>query len=261
MPNDTIQVVGQFRLDATLRAITGLHIGGESGKAAIGGTDLPVVRDASGRPYVPGSSLKGKLRALLERHLGLDLVPVSDSPLIRIHGCTTPEKYRDCPVCLIFGLSTQEGQGKDVVAERQPGRLVVRDAPLAEEAPGKPHNLIEVKWENVLDRITSQAMPRQIERVAPGTRFRAEFLYKCYEDSDRRRFADFLRALQYLEHDYLGGQGSRGYGKVAFEGCRLTWWSSAALQRGDPGEVIVEGVDVRGLLEAHKRWESMGGSR
>lgn len=61
-------LLGKFRLESTLIAVTGLHIGGGGENLDIGGLDKPVVRDPLTQfPYLPGSSIKGKLRSILER--------------------------------------------------------------------------------------------------------------------------------------------------------------------------------------------------
>jgi CRISPR-associated protein Csm3 len=53
-----------------IEVVTGLHIGGSSSYSAIGAVDSPVVRDSvTGNPIIPGSSLKGKMRALLQKNL------------------------------------------------------------------------------------------------------------------------------------------------------------------------------------------------
>jgi CRISPR-associated protein Csm3 len=81
----------------------------------------------------------------------------------------------------------------------------------------------EVKWEAAIDRVTSAATPRQIERVPAGARFDGmELVFSIYEPGDRERFIHVLEAMQLLQDDYLGGLGSRGSGKVVFENLSIS---------------------------------------
>ena len=116
------QFIGNILIRGRIECLTGLHIGGSKDKMEIGGVDSPVVRDpvTHRQPYIPGSSLKGKMRMLLEYATGN--VEMGDEKQDKkrgdVHNCTRP----DCPVCRIFGSSAAE--------ERRcgPTRLLVRDA-------------------------------------------------------------------------------------------------------------------------------------
>lgn len=57
------KLVEIYKISGQIKLETGLHIGGDEGVIEIGGNDNPIVRDIStGNPYIPGSSLKGKMR-------------------------------------------------------------------------------------------------------------------------------------------------------------------------------------------------------
>jgi CRISPR-associated protein Csm3 len=220
---ESISMAGRLVLQAEIHAVTGLHIGAGRGALQIGGVDNPIVRDPlTRRPYIPGSSLKGKLRSLLERRNGLPLnQPIGQS---RIHICKAPEAFENCPVCPIFGIPGEQKHA-------QPTRLLVRDVLLSKESAAQMERMDldtpygEVKWEVAIDRITSAANPRQLERVPAGAVFSpAELIYGFYDppQADIERFRQLIEAMQLLENDYLGGHGSRGSGKIAFRGIRLT---------------------------------------
>jgi len=155
-----IKLYGRIILTGEIKAESGLHIGGSPGALAIGGLDLPVIRDAYQVPYVPGSSLKGKMRSLWEKLNGAP----QNFPIGRevfVHICENKDAYAGCPVCRIFGVPGD----KDSSA---PTRLVVRDVRLDQkslEGARTDMPFSEVKWEAAIDRVTSAATPRQIERV------------------------------------------------------------------------------------------------
>ncbi|MEN3009638.1 MAG: type III-A CRISPR-associated RAMP protein Csm3, partial [Candidatus Bipolaricaulaceae bacterium] len=211
-----LQVAGRVFVGFQLRVLTGLHIGGTPVGIAVGGVDNSIIRDPlTNRPYVPGSSLKGKIRALLEKQNGLE--PTWAIAQTQIHVCLTAESYARCPVCHIFGVPAEEGDRKKY--KNLPSRLLVRDLLLSDlsaaELSAKPLDrpYAEVKMEVSIDRITSQANPRPVERVPAGAVFGpGEFVYTIYEGdglADPRRDVDLLgvlfQGLSLLEHDYLGG--------------------------------------------------------
>jgi len=218
-----VDLYGRVFVRGKIKAITGLHIGGSPAALAIGALDNPVIRDAlTGRPYIPGSSLRGKMRSLWEKMTG---VP-QNSPIgkgVKIHICEKRANYERCPVCQIYGVPGQ-------LEASFPTRLVVRDAFLSDESEqdlrerartDQPYS--EVKWEAAIDRVTSAATPRQIERVPAGTSFDGmEIVFSVYEEGDLARFVTVLEAMQLLQDDYLGGLGSRGSGKVIFEGLSIS---------------------------------------
>jgi len=217
---DERPLYGKVLIRGVIEAITGLHIGGAREPLEIGGIDAPVVRDPVTRyPYIPGSSLKGKMRSLFERHIMAKKKKAGESldgflyliGQVRIHVCSDP----NCVICRLFGSSVKE--------TNIPSRIAVRDAYLTEPSMEKlreiesPLLYTELKFENAIDRITSAAMPRQIERVPAGTEFEFEMIYNA-EDIDQLEedLKNLLFSMALLEDDYLGGHGTRGYGKIRF---------------------------------------------
>ncbi len=236
-----LRVVGRVFVDYWLRAVTGLHIGGTATGIAVGGVDNPILRDPlTNRPYVPGSSLKGKLRSLLEKHYGLE--PNWAIAQTYIHVCLDGEQYADCKVCQTFGVPAEEGEGRRKKYRNLPTRVLVRDVLLsdasAKELLDKPLDrpFTEIKTEVSIDRITSQANPRPVERVPAGAIFGpGEFVYTIYAGDglvdphrDVDRLSVLFEGMSLLEHDYLGGMGSRGSGKVKFENIRITLRAGSA---------------------------------
>ncbi|MDD4281826.1 MAG: type III-A CRISPR-associated RAMP protein Csm3 [Candidatus Methanofastidiosa archaeon] len=203
---DTRPLLGKVVFEGTIYCETGLHIGSGQSTMEIGAIDSSVIRDPmTDEPYIPGSSLKGKIRSLMERHLGKPLVKGK----ISRHQCSD----FNCELCRLFGSSSSDPKGNNV-----PSRLMFRDAMLTEKGKKnlvKCANYTEIKSENSIDRITSQADKRDIERVPRG----AEFLFNIvYDVSDTTQVSEdiqnLLDGIMLLEADYLGGNGSRGYGSV-----------------------------------------------
>jgi len=211
---DKYQFKGNVVIKGKIHCDTGLSIGGNKESFEIGGIDNPVIRDpVSGLPYIPGSSLKGKMRALLEWNL--DKI----EPDGKVHQCKTTEEAKNCKICRIFGTSA----GEEIMVG--PTRLIVRDSyPTAETIKmwegldtGLPYT--EWKKENTINRITSEANPRDMERIPKGSEFEFEMVYGIYDINDGGakdlEFIDTIfRAIRLLKDSALGGSGSRGYGKV-----------------------------------------------
>lgn len=217
-------------LGGEIEVVTGLHIGAGNDTIEIGGMDNPIIKHPrSGEPYIPGSSIKGKLRSLVEWRL------IPDRLLRAERGVRIPGKpgdpcacgQGDCPVCVVFGVSA--GDDLDSAIERGPTRLMVRDAflsPMWSERFKSGEDLLEAKSENSINRITARANPRPIERVAPGVSFGLEIAFRVFARSedggdagamDRALFDEVvLLGLSWLENDYLGGGGSRGNGRIRF---------------------------------------------
>lgn len=214
---NTVTMLGRLIITGEIEAKTGLHIGGSAGALAIGNVDLPVIRNArTNQPYIPGSSLKGKMRSLSEK---LTAAP-QNKPVgqIRMHVAESQDEYQQYWVNPVFGVP---GDIKFEIAA--PTRLVVRDVDLSDVSAkelldartDQPYT--EVKWEVAIDRVTSVATPRQIERVPAGAIFGPmELVFSVFAQSDVALFGNVLTAMQLVEDDYLGGQGSRGSGKIAF---------------------------------------------
>lgn len=220
----SIRLHGRVIVTGTIQAVTGLRIGGRPTGIEIGGIDNIVIRNPlSNEPYVPGSSLRGKMRSLYERFTGADLNYPIDA--VRIHSCSrevavSAKRYPDCLVCRIFGLPAEGGRGENPVVAEHPTPLVVRDVPLAGESRKRlqAENYSEVKWEASIDRITSAAVPRQMERVPGGAKFGPfELVQNVYLQRNVEDLAEIFTALRLVEDDYLGGLGSRGSGKVTFD--------------------------------------------
>lgn len=221
----TIQLKGRVFFTFDIFAETGLHIGGSDTGVEIGGLSKTVIRDKmTNRPYIPGSSLKGKMRSLMEKYSGKDKNYPKN--MQNFHVCLQGGDYAGCDVCQVFGLPGE-------MDFATPTRIVVRDVLLsdksAKDLEGRtdlPYT--EVKTEVSIDRVTSAANPRQMERVPAGVTFAdAEIVYSIYHGercdaaSDIKRLAALLTAFQLLEDDYLGGQGTRGAGKVKFTNIRV----------------------------------------
>ncbi|MEW5958021.1 MAG: type III-A CRISPR-associated RAMP protein Csm3 [Chloroflexota bacterium] len=215
-----IQLTGRIFLSFEIGTLTGLHIGGSDEGISIGGVDKTVIRNPlTNRPYIPGSSLRGKIRSLTEKYTGAP----QNQPIgkAKIHTCKNEADYQNCQVCQVFGAP-----GENEFST--PTRLIVRDVPMTDASADELTQLrtdlpfTEVKTEVAIDRVTSQASPRQMERVPAGVVFgRAQMVYSLYDGdkfdsaADLDRFKTVITGLQLLEDDYLGGLGSRGSGRVA----------------------------------------------
>lgn len=252
-----LRLIGKLILEADMRCETGLHIGAGKGSLEIGGADNPVIKDAYGRPYVPGSSLRGKLRSLLEQASGMavpsELVYLSRrrGQEVRIHQSDRP----DDEICLLFGRSP--GRMERVTGEvlesvaATPARLAVYDAPLdlASITDSMRENLddelTEVKSENAIDRITAQANPRTLERVPAGARFKVRMVLDILCEEDKALLARLAEALRLLEDDSLGGGGSRGSGRVSFSNLKLVWRGRRFYAAGEPERELLSSADLR----------------
>ncbi|MBD3215090.1 MAG: type III-A CRISPR-associated RAMP protein Csm3 [Candidatus Lokiarchaeota archaeon] len=200
--------------------------------------DNPIIRNPlSNEPYIPGSSLKGKFRSLLEKYLGKELInEVSKNPLIRIHKCDDKKEYLNCPVCILFGSSEKE--------INKPSRLIVRDAFLQDGEVYSKQDLSEkgdlpfseIKTETVIDRITAQAMPRELERVPSGAEFKLDLIYDLYSEKDVEFLLYVFESMKLLEDDYLGGSGTRGSGQVEFYDLRIDIKEEKYYSTGTYGE-------------------------
>ncbi|MCU7496192.1 MAG: type III-A CRISPR-associated RAMP protein Csm3 [Ignavibacteria bacterium] len=198
-------------IEGTITTITGLHIGSSNIGMSIGGADAVVLRNPiSNKPYIPGSSLKGKMRSLIEKLEGeFEEGNNQTGPLL-----SKPDHF----ICRIFGTVP-----KKLENNRQPtSRLIVRDCELTLESAEKltesrdtdmPYT--EVKTEVLIDRITSAATPRQIERVPAGAVFAMKLILNIYEgDNENELVQKVFEALCLVQNDYLGGKGTRGSGEV-----------------------------------------------
>ena len=210
-------MLAKIEISGTLEVVTGMHIGGSSAFSAIGAVDSPVIKDArTNHPMIPGSSLKGKMRSLLAKRYNEKIA-------------TTPDDDADCLTDL-FG-SAKKGRVKT-------SRLLFSDMFLKNMDELKRAGLTgatEVKFENSILRATAVASPRQIERVVRGAVFLLQLIYEAEEEE--KILSDFKilkEGFQLLEYDYLGGSGSRGYGRVKIENL------SAETVIGDVSSEILE---------------------
>ncbi|MGC8657150.1 MAG: type III-A CRISPR-associated RAMP protein Csm3 [Thermoplasmata archaeon] len=187
---------------------TGLHIGGNKEGVKIGGTDNPVIKtfvkykaEETDKgtlieiPYIPGSSIKGKIKYLLESfyYSNQDQKKIIDK---------------------LFGVGASE-------STHEQSRLIVRDAYPTDEWVRKvvDDNIFqkgtEVKGENNINKNNGRANPRFIERAIPGLEFKLDMVITIYEGDDENSLISLLNmGVHLLEDSYLGGQGTRGYGKV-----------------------------------------------
>ena len=187
-------------IEGTIVLKTGMHIGGSSDFSALGAVDSPVVRDTLTRlPLIPGSSLKGKMRYLLAKELNNGILlnePNNDQDeILRLFGSSEKDKIRRA-------------------------RLKFNDIKLSNLAELKTFNVssTEVKFENTIDRKTADAKPRQIERVIAGSKFDFEIFYNLDDIKEvEKDFENIKQGFDLLEFDYLGGHGTRGSGRIAFE--------------------------------------------
>lgn len=235
VPN--VQFKSKIFVSGAVMTLTGLHIGGNSTEMGIGGADSIVIRDPiTNFPYIPGSSMRGKMRSLLERVRGEMTIKLKNArvPEVRhvndlaepfAQGASLdsagPSSDPNALSTKLFGVAIDK-QESEKIENVIPQRLVVRDAKLInperlEKAKNTDMPMTEVKTEVAIDRITSKANPRQIERVPAGAAFGFEFILNLYGDDDEKEYLDTLfECMRLLQGDYLGGHGSRGYGRVRF---------------------------------------------
>lgn len=225
---------------------TGIHIGGSSLGLSIGGADNVVIRNPiTNLPYIPGTSLKGKMRSLLEKSEGLvQIEEKNDNGAIKWEGvlCTDPQE----DVVQLFGHPADaEGFDADTCA---PTRLTVRDSDLINEAVlAKAEHTdmycTEIKTEVAIDRLTAKANPRNFERVPAGAHFSLALVLDVYNcdvkesangnGARENKFIDLIKqGLELIQDDYLGGHGTRGYGQVAFHIDAVTEKTADAYRQG-----------------------------
>lgn len=238
---DNLKLYGRLIITGTIVAKTGLHIGGSGGSFSIGSVDNSVIKNPlTGEPYIPGSSLRGKMRSLTEKYRGERLVQHAN---VKMHTASTQEEYDQSPIANIYGVSAAEK------FKNLPTRLIVRDVRLTEDSRKELERartdtrFTEIKTEVSIDRITSQANPRQLERVPAGAKFGPmELVYSIYREQDVEWFKVLVEGMLLLQDDYLGGSGSRGSGKVAFKDIVVYLKTSA--DYGDPKGVHYPTVEA-----------------
>ncbi|WP_299266604.1 type III-A CRISPR-associated RAMP protein Csm3 [uncultured Leptotrichia sp.] len=200
---------GKFIITGKIKVLTGLHIGTSGDFSAIGAVDNIVIRDAvTNKPIIPGSSLKGKMRYLLSRAkynstLTMPNIKKESDDIKRLFGASEPVVLSRLQFCDML------------LREKDYGRDVEFDLPYT-----------EIKYENTIDRGTGIANPRQQERVPAGSEFDFRLIYNIentenMEEEVKCDFENILLMFELLEDDYLGGHGTRGYGRVKFEDLKL----------------------------------------
>lgn len=234
-----ITLTGYRTISGTIFCETGLRIGGSNENIEIGGLENTIIRHPlTDEPYIPGSSLKGKVRSLLEYRHGRFVMWQPD----RNDRNATPERVQkgmqdskghlvadkgepcecgNCQICRVFGPH------KNTRHDLGPTRALFRDAQLTEESrktlqaaqETKGIAYTEIKTENMINRRVGVAEhPRTQERVPSGTSFAFEISVRIFSDDNADKVVGLLKeGLTMLEQDYLGASGSRGYGKVKME--------------------------------------------
>ena len=235
-------LLGKVYFRGSIILKTGLHIGGSQESMQIGGVDLPIIRDsANNLPYIPGSSLKGKLRSTLEK-FGERFVNNKAERLssnrnigtyknqVFIHCCNDVRYALNCDVCRIFGSSGDDrGMPRDQKAENLPSQLFVRDCLLDESLIGVSSTFTEIKVETGIDRASMAANPRRVERVLPDNKFNYEMIYNVEAltlsereplsfpvANLRKDLSNILTCMEIIQSEGIGGYASRGYGKIEF---------------------------------------------
>ena len=226
------KLIKKIFISGTIDVKTGLSVGGGSIGLEIGGADKVVVRNPiTNQPYIPGSSLKGKMRSLLEKLDGKFKTETDSEGKIS----TKPCSCGTCMICKVFGVSEDKGM---------PARLIVRDSELAnveelEKSKNTDMPFTEVKTEVVIDRITSAATPRQFERVPAGAKFGLNLICNIYDgDAETDMLNRIFEGLSLVQDDYLGGSGTRGYGEVKFNIDTLTCKDQSCYEKNSAAQEL-----------------------
>ncbi|PSO08791.1 type III-A CRISPR-associated RAMP protein Csm3 [Candidatus Marsarchaeota G2 archaeon BE_D] len=270
--NVTLKLLKIIKFKVNLTTVTGLLISAGRALGRIGGADVEPMSiereyqciDDKGQlklirvrvPYIPGSSLKGRMRSLLEVALGLPLYSSdgkiwSHTPARTVQVNTNGDKITDAEfveVLIDTELDRMFGYGafpmnevyetlkKNNSVDLMNNLLPVLTPTLIQVDDFFPDNnlvcniyrenelvtfddFIEDKNENRLDRVTSAADPRTVSRVKPGVTFTGSISFLVY-DKNFPKFKDYLnlltKGMRLLEMTYLGAAGSRGYGRIKF---------------------------------------------
>lgn len=209
--NEMITIKGKMRL------LTGTRIGASNDIIEIGGNDNPVMRDPLTKDvYIPGSSIKGKMRMMMEWLTG------NIDKKGEVHSCAK----KDCPICRVFGRKAEDSKE----ALTGPTRIIVKDAFLTEKSREllkklREENGTDTEWksENTINRLTSSANPRNLERIPAGIEFNFSISYKVLDldettnKTDRDLYKEVvLKGLKMLSIEGIGGGISRGSGHIEF---------------------------------------------
>lgn len=227
-----MRLLATYYIEGVVRLLTGLHIGSGDQGVRIGGIDNPVIKTINNEPYIPGSSLKGKIRSEFEWRYGNvedeanrviseydEEANKKEEPtfdkldkkrkikvLSKVRACNCGV----CNICKIFGHTNTN--------EVRPTRAIFRDLYLKD----RDRFQTEVKSENTISRITSEATPRQIERVPANTEFDLRIIFNAYDEGDKDLLKVLFEGLVAVEETFLGGGGSRGNGQVEFKEIKIS---------------------------------------
>lgn len=204
-----MKLIKKIIIKGEIEAVTGIMIGGSNTAMGIGGPDKTVIRNpVTKQPYIPGSTLKGKMRSLLELSYGY----IGNKKMGKVEN--GPSEDPTYTTTSLFGSARTDNQSR-------PSRIICRDGFLLNPDALKGTDLpfTEAKTEVVIDRITSAAMPRSFERVPAGAKFGLNIILNIFdEDPHKDKLQELTyKALQLVQDDYLGGSGSRGSGQVKFK--------------------------------------------
>ena len=198
---------GKLLIKGTIKLITGLHIGTSGDFSAIGAVDIIVIRDSvTNKPMIPGSSLKGKMRYLLARtkyNSSLETKEIKEEHeyIKRLFGSSNP-------------IITSRLQFQDILLS---DKSIEEFKEIEFDLP-----YTEIKYENTINRTTGIANPRQLERVPAGAEFDFKIIYNIEKIEDLKEdMENILLMIDVLEDDYLGGHGTRGYGRIKFKNLSL----------------------------------------
>ncbi|GAB6190138.1 type III-A CRISPR-associated RAMP protein Csm3 [Marinitoga arctica] len=217
MDNITFKFMGKHIIKGKIKLLTGLHIGGTNEGFQIGGIDNVVIKNPlTDEPIIPGSTLKGKMRSLLEwKYANIEIKNNNNNISSKVIGDKSA-----LFILKLFGQTKDWKIDNDILG---PVRLIFRDATLTDESKKELEKYLgkniytEVKAENSIDRLTSAANPRFMERVIAGSEFEFEIVMDNYSKEDYKNLKYLFEGLLMLEDSYLGGGGSRGNGKIEIE--------------------------------------------
>ena len=198
---------GKIEISGKIELLTGMHIGASDSFAAIGAIDTPVIKDPiSGLPIIPGSSLKGKMRTLLAK-------AYNEKPFVKW-------EEDDEKIIRVFGTSKSVKSGHPVNS-----RILFSDVIMENMEEIKSRGVespTEAKEENAISRVTGIANPRVIERVIKGATFPLSIIYNVDNEEELvENFHTIADGLKLLQYDYIGGHGSRGYGRISISNLQL----------------------------------------
>ncbi len=268
---------GSFIIEYRLRALTGLRVGGSKEEFDIGGTDNPVMKVPveipdyygenkpvpKGAPYIPGSSIKGKMRSLLEWVYGRVEVMYGRANG-DIEKAGKPCDCGECEVCIVFGTGdakTYERLAKEGKEQPGPPRAKFFDLYPTEKTLEKLEDTLgkgiftEIKTENQINRITSRANPRKVERVPAGAEFEGRIIFDCFKEKDRELLDLIFNGMRKLEDNFLGGYGSRGSGRIEFKNISVIWRPADYYKGKAQEEKLGEDITLEEALSKLEEWK------